>query len=182
MRKQNDPNDILFHFQSTGGFNTQLPTQLNTTIPQGPDYDSFNVTIVIKIIDDSGGMLEYFIPTPVTVKPNISLLENSTVIEKMNYYDPKSRENRNLFEGDLLDASIIILSISSIFNSECNEDKNSLIVSSKTVFQLNTLIKIINFYLKMIKPLLVLLPLLGLIKMSVILLILIIFQLLLLNM
>ena len=80
MRKKNDPNDILFNFQYTGGFNTPLPTQLNTTIPQGPEYDSFNVTIVIKIIDDFGGMLEYIIPTPIKVQPNISLLENSTII------------------------------------------------------------------------------------------------------
>ena len=150
MRKKNDPNDILFNFQYTytGGFNTPLPTQLNTTIPQGPEYDSFNVTIVIKIIDDFGGMLEYIIPTPVTVQPNISLLENSTIIEQINNYDPKSRENRNLYEGDLLDASKIILSISSIFNCECNIDKNSLRVSSKNLFQVNPLIKIIKFYFK----------------------------------
>ena len=145
MRKKNDPNDILFDFQSTGYFNTALPTQLNTTIPQGPEYDSFNVTIVIKIIDDFGGMLEYIIPTPVTVQPNISLLENSTIIEQIYNYDPKSRENRNLYEGGLLDASKIILSISSIFNCECNIDKNSLRVSSKNLFQMNSLLKIINF-------------------------------------
>jgi hypothetical protein len=95
-------------------------------IPQGPEYDSYNLQIIIKIIDDSGAVLEYVIPTLVSVSPNISLIENSTIIDQIINYDKLSNENRRLHEGDLRTASQIVTSISAIINSECNKDKNSL--------------------------------------------------------
>ncbi len=129
MRKKDDPNDFLFNFQTTDGLNIALPVKLNTKIPQGPEYDSFNVQIIVKIIDDSGAVLEYVIPTLVSVSPSISLIENSTIIDQILNYDKQSNENRRLHEGDLRTASQIITSISAIMNSECNKDKNSLINS-----------------------------------------------------
>ncbi len=106
-----------------------MPDQLNTTIPQGPDYDSFNLQIIIKIIDNFGGKLEFLIPTLIKVLPNNFLSENSTIIDEIINYDSKSNLNIKLNEGDLQDSSKILLSISTMLNSECNKDKNSLIVS-----------------------------------------------------
>jgi hypothetical protein len=82
VRKRDDPNDFLFNFKTTEGLNISLPVKLNTMIPQGPEYDSYNLQIIIKIIDDSGAVLEYVIPTLVSVSPNISLIENSTIMTK----------------------------------------------------------------------------------------------------
>jgi hypothetical protein len=129
VRKRDDPNDFLFNFKTTEGLNISLPVKLNTMIPQGPEYDSYNLQIIIKIIDDSGAVLEYVIPTLVSVSPNISLIENSTIIDQIINYDKLSNENRRLHEGDLRTASQIVTSISAIINSECNKDKNSLINS-----------------------------------------------------
>ena len=126
MRKRDDPNDFLFNFKTTEGLNISLPVKLNTMIPQWPEYDSYNLQIIIKIIDDSGAVLEYVIPTLVSVSPNISLIENSTIIDQIINYDKLSNENRRLHEGDLRTASQIVTSISAIINSECNKDKNSL--------------------------------------------------------
>ena len=78
MRKKDDPNDLLFNFQNIDGLS--ISQQLNTTIPQGPEYDSFTVQIIVKIIDDSGGMTEYIIPTPVTISPNTTMIQNSKII------------------------------------------------------------------------------------------------------
>jgi hypothetical protein len=134
VRKKDYPNDILFNFQSTGGFNVSLSNQFQTKIPQGPEYDSYKLKIIIKIIDDSGSVLEYVIPTPVVVKPDTSLMENTTLIDEITNEDLKSAENRKLNEGDLHESSQVILLISTMLNSECNKDKNSLIVSSNLFF------------------------------------------------
>ena len=137
MRKKDDPNDIIFNFQSTGGFNFSLPNQFNTKIPQGPEYDSFIISIVVKIIDDSGGLLEYVIATKVKVVPDTSLMDNSTLIDQIMTDDSKLNENRKLYEGDLHDSSQVIILISTILNSECIKDKNSLIITSNFFFDLN---------------------------------------------
>jgi hypothetical protein len=134
VRKKDYPNDILFNFQSTGGFNVSLPNEFKTKIQQGPAYDSYKLQIIIKIIDDSGGVLEYLVPTAVKVKPDTSLMENTTLIDQITNHDSKSNENRKLNEGDLQGSSQVILLISTILNSECNKDKNSLIVSSNLFF------------------------------------------------
>ena len=41
-----------------------------------------NLQIIVKIIDDSRAVLEYAIPTLVSVSPNISLIENSAIMTK----------------------------------------------------------------------------------------------------
>jgi hypothetical protein len=134
VRKKEDHNDILFNFQSTNGLNITLPDQLNTTIPQGPEYDSYNLQIIIKIIDDFGSKLEFVIPTLIKVLPNNFLSENSTIIDQIINYDSKSNFNIKLNEGILQDSLQIMLSISTVLNSECNKDKNSLIVSRSILF------------------------------------------------
>jgi hypothetical protein len=79
-------------------------------------------------------VLEYLVPTAVKVKPDTSLMENTTLIDQITNHDSKSNENRKLNEGDLQGSSQVILLISTILNSECNKDKNSLIVSSNLFF------------------------------------------------
>jgi hypothetical protein len=156
VRKKDYPNDILFNFQSTGGFSVSLPNKIQTKIPQGPEYDSFKLQIIIKIVDDSGGILEYVIPTPVIVKPDISLMENTTLIDQITNEDLKSTENRKLNEGDLHESSQVILLISTMLNSECNKDKNSLIISSILFFNLYSIIYSVYIHFKTAKKLLIL--------------------------
>ena len=129
MRKKDDPIDILFNFHKSGGLNN-MPDQLNTTLPQGPEYDSFNMHILVKIIDNSGGMIEYQIPTLVNVSPNTTLIQFSKIFTEIQNYDTLSNTNKILSEGDLCVASQIIYSISADINSECNKDKNNLRNSS----------------------------------------------------
>ena len=107
-----------------------MPDQLNTTLPQGPEYDSFNMHILVKIIDNSGGMIEYLIPTLVNVSPNTTLIQFSKIFTEIQHYDTLSNTNKILSEGDLCVASQIIYSISADIKSECNKDKNSLRNSS----------------------------------------------------
>ena len=130
VRKKDDPIDTLFHFQSTyGQNNSYLPQQVNTTLPQGPEYDSFNLSILVKIIDDSGAVLEYLIPNQVTVLPN----QLSTLVSDILTDNTSSNANEILFGGDLLNTSKEIAYVSAIFNSECYSDRKSLLNSSKSI-------------------------------------------------
>lgn len=126
MRKKDDPIDTLFQFQITNGQNN-FSQQVNTTLPQGPEYDSYNCSIFIKIIDDQGAALEYLIPYQVNVLPN----PLSTLVYEIFTADTSSTANKILFGGDLLYASKEIAYASAILNSECYSDKNSLLNSSK---------------------------------------------------
>ncbi len=125
MRRKDDPIDILFNFQISDSLNESFSVQLNTTLPQGPEYDSYNMHIFIRIIDDSNGVSEYLIPTPVNVVP-LTLL---TLMNEINNDDPLSESNKKLYEGDLLEASQIISYLSIMLNSECYDDKNRLVNS-----------------------------------------------------
>ncbi len=89
-------------------------------MPQGPQYDSFNFHILVKIIDDFGGTSEYLISTPVSVLPN------QTIVNEIMNIDYLSDLNRKLHSGDLIDSLQIINSLSAILNSECYFDKKSL--------------------------------------------------------
>ena len=122
VRKKDDPNDILFSFQSTGGQNIPLAQQLNTTLPLGPDHDYFNMSILVKIIDDSGGTLNYLIPTQVSVQPNPA----SITKDEISKYSTTSNTNRLLFSGDLNDVSRNIIIVSQMLNRECYADRSNL--------------------------------------------------------
>ncbi len=128
MRKKDDPNDILFNFQNIDG--QSISQQINTTIPQGPEYDSFNIQIIVKVIDDSGGMTEHIIPTPVTISPDTTMIQNSKILSEIINIYTFSNTNKRLYEGDLHTVSQLINSISAYINSECSNDKNSLKNSS----------------------------------------------------
>jgi hypothetical protein len=125
VRRKDDPIDILFNFQISACLNDSFSVQLNTTLPQGPEYDSYNMHIFIRIIDDSEGVSEYLIPTAVKVVP----LTLSTLMNEINNDDSLSESNKKLYEGDLLEASQIISYLSIMLNSECYDDKNRLVNS-----------------------------------------------------
>ncbi len=133
VRKKDDPNDILFNFQDVDGLS--ISQQLNTIIPQGPEYDSFNIQIIVKVIDDSVGITEYIIPTPVVISPNTTMIQNSKILSEIINIYTLSDTNKRLYEGDLLTVSQLINSISAYINSECNDDKNSLRNSSLNLIQ-----------------------------------------------
>jgi hypothetical protein len=133
VRKKDDPNDILFNFQDVDGLS--ISQQLNTIIPQGPEYNSFNIQIIVKVIDDSDGMTEYIIPTPVVISPNTTMIQNSKILSEIINIYTLSDTNKRLYEGDLLTVSQLINSISAYINSECNDDKNSLRNSSLNLIQ-----------------------------------------------
>ena len=133
MRKKDDPNDILFNFQNVDCLS--ISQQLNTIIPQGPEYDSFNIQIIVKVIDDSVGITEYIIPTPVVISPNTTMIQNSKILSEIINIYTLSDTNKRLYEGDLLTVSQLINSISAYINSECNDDKNSLRNSSLNLIQ-----------------------------------------------
>ena len=91
-------------------------------MPQGPEYDSYSLLILVKIIDNLGGMSEYLIPTPVTVIPNKTLNFMNEILK----HDKASYLNRKLYAGDLIDSSQVIASLSATLNSECYFDRNTL--------------------------------------------------------
>lgn len=122
--RKDDPVDILFAYQSTERSNEPLQNKLQTTLPQGPEYDSYKMEILVKIIDDSEGVLDYYISTPVIVLPSTT---NQVV-----YYDTFSSDsslNKKLYENDLLICSHEIFLISTTLNSECFTDRNNLVKS-----------------------------------------------------
>ena len=123
MRKKDDPNDYLFNFQSSDNFDNSFSAQLNTTLPQGPEYDSYNMHIFVRIIDDSNGVSEYLISTPLNVLP----LASSTLIDEIINEDPLSDSNKKLYQGDLLEACKVIYYLSIMLNSQCYDDKNRLV-------------------------------------------------------
>lgn len=128
MRKKDDPIDFLFNFQNTNGLETSLYEQLNTTLPQGPEYDSNKLQIVVKIIDDFDGALEYLIQNSVNVTPQAK--SNDDIL----YSDTTSVTNKKLYAGSLIDSSQIIFFISTAMNSECLADKNNFVQSGKLNF------------------------------------------------
>ncbi len=123
MRKKDDPVDVMFYFQSTNDLQITIPQQMNTTLPQGPEYDSFNMQIVVKIIDDLNEALEFIIPSVIKVSSNTALDKNNL-----------NSMNKKLYYGDLRGTSQVILLLASILNLECFESKKSLSTSGNIVY------------------------------------------------
>ena len=110
-------------FQSTGGVNKTLPEIVNTTLPQGPEYSNYTMTMYVKVIDDTNGASIFDIPTSITVIPDITF--SNTLLNDILASNTKSEANKNLFSGDLRSASNVISSLSSLLNSQSFEDKNN---------------------------------------------------------
>ena len=115
MRKKDDPVDLIFDFQSTIGIQVTIPQKLITTLPQGPEYDSFKMQIIVKIIDDLNDDLVFIIPSTVTVSASVA----SANIDLNSV-------NKTLYSGDIRETSKAILFLTNILNSQCFESKNYL--------------------------------------------------------
>ena len=63
-------NWISLDFNSNGETSLQLP--------QGPQTDTYKIYLSVDIIDDAKGVSHYNITTPVTVNPNVPLLQSLT--------------------------------------------------------------------------------------------------------
>ena len=100
-------------------------TNFSTTLPQGPEYDSFNMSVYVEIVDDSGGVTTFTIPTPVTVQPvNDSVLSN--LLNQIVLSDTNSIANKDLFSGDLRKTSSLMSSLASMLNRKNYNDKKSI--------------------------------------------------------
>ena len=100
---------------------------LETQLPQGAVYDSYNMFISVEIIDQDDGVTYYDIQNPVVVKPNISLV--NSMIDRLISADPKLPQNVDLFKGDSQLSVQTILSISSVLNGQSLSDKKALLSS-----------------------------------------------------
>jgi hypothetical protein len=67
---------------------------LLTQLPQGPDYDSYQVTLIIRIIDDLNAISEFKIQNKIKIQP-YNLENKSLTIE-----DALTLNNRALHEGN----------------------------------------------------------------------------------
>ena len=130
MRKKDDPIDILFNFQKSDSLSKPFSVKLNTTLPHGPEYDSYNMFIFIRIIDDLNSVSEYLISTPVNVIPFTS---SNLTIEIVNE-DTLSNSYKKLHQGDILEACQVISHLSIMLNGDCYQDKNDVEKSCKRFF------------------------------------------------
>jgi len=122
VRKKDDPVDLIFDFQSTNGIQVTIPQKLITTLPQGPEYDSFKMQIIVKIIDDLNDDLVFIIPSTVTVSASVTSAINLNSV------------NKTLYSGDIRETSKAILFLTNILNSQCFESKNNLLNLGNSFF------------------------------------------------
>ena len=100
---------------------------LETQLPQGAVYDSYNMFMSVEIIDQDDGVAYYHIQNPVVVKPNMSFV--NSMIDQLISADPKLPQNVDLFKGDSQLSIQTILSISSVLNGQSLSDKKAIISS-----------------------------------------------------
>lgn len=94
--------------------------KLNRTLPQGPEYDNYNLQIIVHVIDETDGIYEYPIPGQIQVKPN----DNLTGQLINDVFNSKSELNKYLFAGNLQESSEKISNLVSLVNSQSFSSKN----------------------------------------------------------
>ena len=106
----NDSNPIALNYNEEGILYTQLP--------QGPPYDSYNISLFVQIIDDADAIAVYEIPTLVTVIPIPDQIEQIKyeVINGLN----GTNITQSLSTGDLQICAKNIISFTSMLNFETN--------------------------------------------------------------
>lgn len=87
---KNNPVYVGIGFNSNGS--------LTTTIPNGPAYDSYRVTVLVKVIDDFGGITQYPIEPSIQVLLNMSL--TSSLIDQMKNINSNSGLMQQMFSGN----------------------------------------------------------------------------------
>ena len=114
----NDDNPVALNFNPDGALLTQLP--------QGPEFDSYNVSLFVQIIDDADAIAVYYIPIPVTVQPKndyIALIEDEVISG-----NGQSEFYGYLVSDDLQVCARSIISFTSMLNFQAN-----LTVGSKKI-------------------------------------------------
>ena len=108
----NDSNPIALNYNQNG--------IVNITLPQGPSYDEYRISIFVQIIDDCDAITVYNIPYKITVQPKPGLLEDVTSQLLGNQMSASSPFFKDLLSGDLNLCAKNIISMQSIANSQSN--------------------------------------------------------------
>jgi hypothetical protein len=83
-------------------------------LPAGPQDDSFNVYIFVRIIDDLGGVTEYKISSPIIVEPNF-YVANAYLNDMLNNKNTKTFI-KQLFTGNLQQTAQNVISYATNLN------------------------------------------------------------------
>lgn len=85
--------------------------------------------IYVRVIDDTGGVYVYNIPTPLIVEPDTALA--NSLINDLLTANTSSKLNVNLFAGNVQKTSQTVSFLVSALNSQSFSAKQSLLASSK---------------------------------------------------
>jgi len=97
---------------------------LSVQLPQGPSTDSYNIYLLVNIIDDTDGSTLYYLPNPVTVQPDNSLANNLANSITSNNGDNQLLLNLN--SGNLNIVAKNVIAITTILNFQSSDsDENS---------------------------------------------------------
>jgi len=97
---------------------------LSVQLPQGPSTDSYNIYLLVNIIDDTDGSTLYYLPNPVTVQPDNSLANNLASSITSNNGDNQLLLNLN--SGNLNIVAKNVIAITTILNFQSSDsDENS---------------------------------------------------------
>jgi hypothetical protein len=96
-------NWISLDFNSNGETSLQLP--------QGPHSDAYKIYLGVNIIDDANGVTTYNITTPVSVSPNVPLLQSLTNSIFSNGMSNQAMTSLNSGDLFLVTNNVIALSI-----------------------------------------------------------------------
>ncbi len=89
---------------------------LSIILPQGPDTDSFKLSLFVNIIDDTNGITVYNILKPVVVMPNDNLVEN--LVDSIASNDENNQFLIEVNSGNLNLVSKNIIALTASFNAQ----------------------------------------------------------------
>ena len=98
---------MFLSYNSIGNFYTLLP--------EGPVEDSYKIYIIVNILDDSNGKIEYKLANPITVWPNVAMA--SDLGDMVSSNDPNSPIMQDLNSGNVNLVARNSLILSSVLNS-----------------------------------------------------------------
>lgn len=111
-------------------------------MPHGPKDDNYQIYLYVLITDDSDGVYQYYLSTPVTVLPNDMLIQKFTdaFLEDSSSNSTSNSTNQFLEElknSDVATVSTFISSFNSIINSQIYlESSNNSNNSNNVIFYL----------------------------------------------
>ena len=121
----NNSSPIALNFNENGTVLTQLP--------QGPEFDSYNVSLFVQIIDDADAIAVYYIPIPVTVRPRDDYI--ALIGDEVISGNGQSEFYGYLVSDDLQVCARSVISFGSMLNFQFNLTvrKKSLILNYERV-------------------------------------------------